>query len=271
MMSNSKPLDRGTLVAGNWKMYLPLDKARELAAEIVERLPQRQERRPTVGLFPNAVALSAVAEAARGREAQVLVGAQNAHFEAEGAFTGELSTAMVLSAGGRGVILGHSERRHVFGESDEMIAKKVVTSLRDGLTAILCVGETIEERGGGKTESVVERQLLSGIKEVPTNQLSQLILAYEPVWAIGTGKTATGAQGQEVHRFLRERLAKHLGDAGASDAQEIAAGMQILYGGSVKPGNAAELISEEDIDGFLVGGASLNADSFLEICEAAGV
>jgi triosephosphate isomerase len=256
---------RGTLVAGNWKMYKSLEEARRLAQDILARLPQRQTAKPTIGFFPNAVALSAVAEVAQGRTSQVLVGAQNIHFEPEGAFTGEISAEMVLSAGAGGVILGHSERRHVFGETDDMVGKKVVRALAAGLTPILCVGETIEEREAGRTEEVVQRQLHEGLRGLDSDeQIARIILAYEPVWAIGTGKTATPQQGQEVQRFLRERLADRL--ASSAHAQDI----QILYGGSVKPENAQNLIAEEDIDGFLVGGASLKADSFLGICEAVG-
>lgn len=281
------PGRRATFIAGNWKMYKPLGEARRLAEEILRGLPswvesgaswvesggdpgsEAQERRlpsSRVGLFPNAVALQAVSEVFRGRN--VLVGAQNIHCEKEGAFTGEVSAEMVLSAGARGVILGHSERRHIFGESDEIIGKKVVRALEAGLTPVLCVGEKLEEREAGKTQAVVLRQLSRALEGVgDADKLARVIFAYEPVWAIGTGKTATPSQGQETHRFLRDRLAavfRALG-APADRAQELI----ILYGGSVKPENAAELMAEADIDGLLVGGASLNADSFLKICQAA--
>jgi triosephosphate isomerase len=279
------PGRRGSFIAGNWKMYKPLGEARQLAEEVVRGLSSRLESpeddsqeddgrqgqpasqvSPRVGLFPNAIALQAVAEIARGRN--ILVGAQNIHFEKEGAFTGEISAEMVLSAGARSVILGHSERRHVFGESDEIIGKKVVRALEAGLIPILCVGEKLEERETGKTQAVVLRQLSHALEGVSdAGKLARIIFAYEPVWAIGTGRTATPAQGQEVHRFLRERLAavfRTLG-APAERAQEVL----ILYGGSVKPENAVELLAEADIDGLLVGGGSLNAGTFLKICKAA--
>lgn len=254
---------RGTLVAGNWKMYKSLDLARELAQDILAGLPAASPDRPTVGLFPNAIALERVAESVDGREAQVLVGAQNMHCELEGAFTGEISPEMITSAGGRGVLLGHSERRHVFGEDDALIGRKVRLAVSAGLTTILCVGETIEQREAGQTEAVVGEQLVQGLAGLTSDdEILSIIVAYEPVWAIGTGKTATPGQGQEVHRYLRGQLSERL--EAAAGAEQV----QILYGGSVKPENAGELISEPDIDGFLVGGASLKADSFLKICAA---
>jgi len=254
---------RGTLVAGNWKMYKSLDLARELAQDILAGLPAASPDCPTVGFFPNAIALERVAESVDGREAQVLVGAQNMYCELEGAFTGEISPEMITSAGGRGVLLGHSERRHVFGEDDALIGKKVRLAVSAGLTAILCVGETIEQREAGQTEAVVREQLVEGLAGLTSDkEILSVIVAYEPVWAIGTGKTATPGQGQEVHRYLRGQLSERLDEA--TGAEQV----QILYGGSVKPENAGELISEPDIDGFLVGGASLKADSFLKICAA---
>jgi triosephosphate isomerase len=258
----TKSNSRGTLVAGNWKMFKNLAEARQLATDILAGLPRQESTRPTVGFFPNAVALAAVAEAANGRESQVLVGAQNLYHEPEGAFTGEISADMILSAGARGVVLGHSERRHIFGETSEQVGRKVARALEAGLIPVLCVGETLEEREDGRTENVVEEQLLGGLADLSPEAASRVVIAYEPVWAIGTGKTATPEQGQAVQQFLRTRLGDHLGSA------ELADGIQILYGGSVKPANAKDLIAQPDIDGFLVGGASLDADSFLKICAA---
>ncbi len=257
---------RSTFIAGNWKMHKTLSEAGSVAAEVANGLRARTATQ--VGLFPNAVALSTVAAAVRGAPHKVVVGAQDIHWEDQGAFTGEISAAMVLSAGGEAVILGHSERRHVFGESDEAVGKKVVRALEAGLDPILCVGETLEEREAEQTRDVVARQLRAGIEGVPTAEaLSRVIVAYEPVWAIGTGKTATPAEGQEVQQFLREQLREAFREKGGSG--EEADATRILYGGSVKPGNAADILAEEDIDGLLVGGASLEAESFLAICHAA--
>jgi triosephosphate isomerase len=196
---------------------------------------------------------------------EILVGAQNIHSEFEGAFTGEISAAMVRSAGGNAVILGHSERRHIFGEEDEDIAPKVLRALETDLRPILCVGEKIEERDAGKTMEVVRRQFTAGIALLKEpSALSQVTLAYEPVWAIGTGRTATPDQAQEVHAFLRGELSSAFKARGGSP--ELAEEIRILYGGSVKPENAQALLAQLDIDGALVGGASLRAESFLGIC-----
>ncbi len=256
---------RATFIAGNWKMNKTLSDARQLAADIAKGL--RPGTNPQVGLFPSAIALTAVREAVNGAAHGIVVGAQDIHWEANGAFTGENSAELVVSAGGGAVILGHSERRHVFGESDETVGRKVAHALGADLLPILCVGETLEERKAGNTMEVVDRQLTSGLELVTSaGSLSIVVIAYEPVWAIGTGKTATPAQGQEVHHFLRERLREIFRAAGGSG--EEADSTRILYGGSAKPANAAELLAEEDIDGLLVGGASLEADSFLAICHA---
>ena len=251
-------------------MYKTIPEARAVAAEIARGLPEKADGGRQVGIFPSGLCLPAVVEALRGSGAKgagILVGAQNMHFEKEGAFTGEISAEMILSAGGKAVILGHSERRHVFGESDEWIGKKVLRALEAGLIPVLCVGEKLEEREAGQTFQVVSRQLREGLRGVKsTAQLERLVLAYEPVWAIGTGKTATPQQGQEVQAFLREELGKVYAALGAPAAK--AESCRILYGGSVKPENAAELLAQKDIDGLLVGGASLKADSFLKICLA---
>lgn len=246
-------------------MYKTLGEALQLARELAAGVPDAPGLK--VAVFPPATSLAAVAEAFRVSGKPVVVGAQNIHFEKEGAFTGEISGEMVTSAGGTAVLLGHSERRHVFGETDEQIGKKVVRALQAGLVPVLCVGEKLEERESNRTSAVVARQLSLGIQGVTgAADLAKIIIAYEPVWAIGTGKTASPAQGQEVHKFLRSELRNAFSARGA--AAETAEQTLILYGGSVKPENAGELLHEPDIDGLLVGGASLKADSFLKICRA---
>jgi len=257
---------RSVLIAGNWKMYKPLDEAVALAQEISNGLPDCPE--PRVAVFPPAIALAAVAERLRGSKKKVVVGAQNMHFEKDGAYTGEISAQMISAAGGEAVILGHSERRQLFGETDACVGKKVAAALEAGLQPILCVGETLEERQAGQTLAVVSRQLASGIQGVAdAAKLVKVVVAYEPVWAIGAGKTAaTPAQGQEVHQHIRSELRAAFLDRHAPG--ERALEVLILYGGSVKPDNAAELLAEEDIDGLLVGGASLEADKFLKIVRA---
>ncbi|MBN1442190.1 MAG: triose-phosphate isomerase [Planctomycetes bacterium] len=257
---------RVPLIAGNWKMHKTLEESRDLAEKILASLERQRPYR--IGLFPTAVSLAAVASAMRDSPAVIpgdLVGAQNMHFEAQGAFTGEISAEMIRGAGGDAVILGHSERRHVFGEKDDQISRKVARAIEAGITPILCVGEQLEERDAGRTMEVVKTQLDGGLSLVKTAaDLSGVIIAYEPVWAIGTGRTATPEQAQEVHEFIRgelERIFSALG-ASADSAQETL----ILYGGSVKPDNAADLLARRDIDGALVGGASLKAESFLGIC-----
>ncbi|MBN1418926.1 MAG: triose-phosphate isomerase [Planctomycetes bacterium] len=242
---------RRPLIAGNWKMYKRFDEALDLVSKLKAQLADVGDRDILVCVpFPF---LKDVAQALKGTN--VRVGAQNMHFEKEGAFTGEVSGAMLLSVGCEYVILGHSERRHVFGESDEAIHRKMLSALGLGLKPILCVGETLEQREAGATIEVVGRQLRSGLDGVSSDQAGAVTIAYEPVWAIGTGKTATPQQGQEVHAFIRKEIQGRYGDS-------LAASMRILYGGSVKPDNARALLAEADIDGFLVGGASLKADSF---------
>lgn len=247
---------RTPLIAGNWKMHKTLAAARELVDAIrkgVEAIDGVEVLicPPLQHLFPMAKAIAG---------SRIMMGAQNVHEEDEGAFTGEVSAPMIKDTGATHVIIGHSERRHVFGEPGDRLAKKVRSVVGHGLTAIYCVGETIDEREGGKTHDVVGTQL----DEVLNNDVSpdRLIIAYEPVWAIGTGKTATPDQAQDVHRFIRGRLAE-IYDQGTADRTRI------LYGGSVKPGNAADLAAQADLDGALVGGACLVADDFLAIISAA--
>ena len=211
---------------------------------------------------PPYVYLDAVAQAVSG--GSVNVGSQDAYFEASGAFTGEISVGMLQDIGCQFVILGHSERRHVIGETDELINKKVQAVLAAGLIPVVCVGETLEEREAGNTLNVVKSQFEGSLAGLTAEQMAKTVIAYEPVWAIGTGKTATPDQAQEVHADLRKIIA----DRYNSETSEI---VRILYGGSVKPANAAELMGQSDIDGALVGGASLKADSFIEIINATGV
>ena len=205
---------------------------------------------------PPFTALSAAVEATRGTA--VSIAAQNMHWEAEGAFTGEVSPAMLIEAGCRAVIIAHSERRQLFGETDERANKKVKAALAAGLTPILCVGETLAERESGQTEAVLERQFRGGVAALTGPEFSRIILAYEPVWAIGTGRTATPEMAAEAHRFLRQQAESKLSAA-------LAAGLRILYGGSVKPDNIKGLMAQAEIDGALVGGASLTPEAFASI------
>lgn len=257
---------RPTFIAGNWKMHKTVSEARLLASELLKGLaaipPGAQ-----VAIFPPSIALTAVVEAVRGGSRSIIVGSQNIHPAVQGAYTGEISAAMVLSTGATHTLVGHSERRHVFHEQDAESGKKVAAALEQGLLPVLCVGEKIEERESGRTEEVVSRQLKSGLAGLRgPEDLRKVIIAYEPVWAIGTGKTATPELAQEVHAFVRRRLGTIYKEKGGT-ADDAEAGL-ILYGGSVQPGNAAELLAKPDIDGLLVGGASLTAASFLAICGA---
>ena len=230
----------------------------ELASAVVKGLGD--EDRVTVAVCPPFPYLSQVGQVLRG--SQVALGAQNMYPEKEGAFTGEVSPTMLLDVGCRYVVLGHSERRHKLGENDVFINQKVRKALAMGLRGILCVGETLEEREGNKTEAVLERQMRNGLADVKKEQLQELVLAYEPVWAIGTGRNATPDQAQQASAFIR----KIIGDLfGEEAAQEV----PIQYGGSVKPENAQSLMSQPDVDGVLVGGACLIADQFLAIIRAA--
>jgi triosephosphate isomerase len=244
---------RKTLIAGNWKMFKTAGAGAALAREIAAGL---RPGGPEVIVFPPATALHAVAEAVQGTP--VKVGGQNMHFAREGAFTGEVSALMLKDAGCTHVLLGHSERRHVFGEDDEMVAKKTRAAADAGLVPVVCVGETLPEREGRRTLEVVERQLERALRQVSADEAGRLAVAYEPVWAIGTGQVATPEQAQEVHAFIRKRLAVSHGDP-------VAGATRILYGGSVKPDNIAGLLALPDVDGALVGGASLDAAPFLKI------
>lgn len=244
---------RRKLIAGNWKMY----KTAAEAVALVEEIKKGAAGAPGDTLVaPPFTALGAVVAAAKG--SAVAVAAQNMHFEKEGAFTGEVSPAMLVDAGVTHVILGHSERRQYFAETDEAVAKKTKAALASGLLPISCVGETLGEREAGRTMEVVGRQLGAILDAVSADEAKRVVIAYEPVWAIGTGRVATPEQAQEVHAFIRSRIA-------AKHGQGVADALRVLYGGSVKPDNVRGLMALPDVDGALVGGASLKADSFLKL------
>jgi triosephosphate isomerase len=244
---------RRKLIAGNWKMY----KTAAEAVALVEEIRQGTAEAPADTLVaPPFTALVATVAAAKG--SPVAVAAQNMHFEKEGAFTGEVSAAMLKDIGVTHVILGHSERRQYFAETDDGVARKTKVALDHGLLPISCVGETLAEREAGRTIEIVGRQLDAILDVITPDEAKTVVIAYEPVWAIGTGKVATPEQVQEVHAFIRSRIAEKHGWAAA----EV---LRILYGGSVKPDNAKGLMALPDVDGALVGGASLKADSFLKL------
>lgn len=245
------------LIAGNWKMNTDLAEAVRLASDVARAIDGGGA--VTVAICPPFVSLEAAAEITR--DTPVRLGAQNMHEAESGAFTGEVSASMLASVGCDYVILGHSERRQLFGETDEGVNRKLKAALQHGLVPILCVGETLQQREAGNEERVVGEQLRAALDGVRIDEASDLVVAYEPVWAIGTGKTASPEQAQAMHRFVRERLADALGETGRA--------VELLYGGSVKPDNAAELFAQPDIDGGLIGGASLDAASFAAIVNAA--
>jgi triosephosphate isomerase (TIM) len=246
---------RRALIAGNWKMYKSASEGARLAAEIRAGIGGLLSTRDVV-LAPPFTSIPAVAAVLIG--SGLGLAGQNMHSEKEGAFTGEVSPMMLKEAGSSHVILGHSERRQLFGETDEGVAKKAGAALIHGLVPIVCVGETLAERESGRTMEVVERQVERALRALSPDQVSAIVVAYEPVWAIGTGKVATPDQAEEVHGFIR-RLADR------SHGAPVARALRILYGGSVKPDNIAVLMAQPDIDGALVGGASLVAASFLKI------
>jgi triosephosphate isomerase (TIM) len=250
-------MSRKLFIAGNWKMNTTLESGLELAKGLKETIGSIEEIE--MAFFPPAVYLKSICDAVAG--SNIGVGAQNMYFEDKGAFTGEISGAMVRDTGCRYVLLGHSERRHVLGETDEMINRKVLKALSDKLHVVLAVGELLEEREAGKTMEVNERQIRIGLEGVDKAGMSNVTIAYEPVWAIGTGKTASPQQAQDVHAEIRQLLEK-LYDA------EVASATRIQYGGSMKPDNAAELLSQDDVDGGLIGGASLKVEDFTAIVKA---
>ncbi|MBM7868235.1 triose-phosphate isomerase [Heliobacterium gestii] len=244
---------RTPVLAGNWKMYLTPAEGRKMAETLRSLVAECAGRE--IVLCPPYTALSAVSEALEGTN--VFVGGQNMHPAREGAFTGEIAPPMLIALGCRYVIIGHSERRQYFGETDATVAEKVRSALAEGLIPIVCVGETLEQREKGVTDPVVEIQVRQGLAGLSPEELAGVIIAYEPIWAIGTGRTASPDDAQQVCAFIRSVLAGLAGDK----AQET----RILYGGSVKPENIKELMNRPDIDGALVGGASLKAESFARI------
>jgi triosephosphate isomerase len=248
---------RTKFVCGNWKMHKTVAEATALVKELADGLAG--DARVQVGVAPPFTALSAVGAALQGSPLELC--AQDVHWEVQGAFTGEVSAPMLADVGVKHGIVGHSERRQLFGETDETVRRKVGALLAAGLKPIVCVGELLAEREAGQTLQVVGRQVRAGLAGLPPEALAAVTLAYEPVWAIGTGKTATTAQAQEVHAAIRAIL-RELGGA-------VADSIRIQYGGSVKPENAAELLSQPDVDGALVGGASLKAKDFLAIVKGA--
>lgn len=245
---------RKKLIAANWKMYKNPDQTGEFVRDFLPLVADHN--RDEVVVCPPFVDLGAAVEAARG--SSVAIGAQNLHWEKEGAYTGEISASMLVAVGCTHVIIGHSERRQYFGETDDIVNLKLKAALEAGLTPIVCVGEVLEEREAGLTEDVLRRQCLRAFHAVSSKKAGKLIVAYEPVWAIGTGKTATPQMAAESHSLIRGEATKAFGE-------QFANNLRILYGGSVKPENAKALMSEEEIDGALVGGASLHPKSFSAI------
>ncbi len=252
---------RPLTIAGNWKMY----KTIEEAVSYVETLsPLIQKSQAAVYLAVPFTAIHPTVERAKALKTAIKVGAQNMNDASEGAFTGEIAAKMVVDAGAQFVILGHSERRQLFHESDHFINKKVKRALAEELQPLLCIGETLEERESGKLEERLEEQLTSSLHEIAAESFSKLILAYEPIWAIGTGKVATPEDAQAAHQLCRSLIRKHWGDH-AADL------LSILYGGSVKPENARDLLIQPDVDGLLVGGASLSPKAFSQIINQVSV
>lgn len=246
--------NRTPLIAGNWKMYKTSSEAGKTASELVKLVADTVD--VDIMIAPAFTALDPVAKVVKG--SRVSLGAQNLHWESEGAYTGEVSAAMLVAIGCTYVIIGHSERRQYFGETDQSVNKKLRAAVDAKLIPVVCIGETEDERESGQTFSVLDKQIKRGLKEFLANELQSLIIAYEPVWAIGTGKTATKDQAQEAHQYIRSLIEGGYGNT-------LAQSTRILYGGSVKPDNITELMQMPDIDGALVGGASLKADSFSRI------
>ena len=251
---NAKKM-RKTIVAGNWKMNASKDSVESLVTDILSGAIDVSAEIIVCAPFPYLSQVEVLIEGSN-----LMLGAQNLNVNASGAFTGEVSAEMIKDFGANHVIVGHSERRSLYGETSEIVAEKTKAAIDSGLTPILCLGESLDQRESGKTESVVSEQLNKVIKMVGIEAFNNIIIAYEPVWAIGTGMTATPEQAQAVHKFIRDLL--------ASGSQDIADKTAILYGGSMNAGNAVELISCADIDGGLIGGAALKAEDFLQICKA---
>ncbi len=246
--------DRTPILAANWKMYKTIEEMEDFFSSFLPMIKDTAGRQ--IVIAPSFVGLRDACRLTSGT--RVEIAAQNMYFEEQGAFTGEISPLMIRSAGAGIVIIGHSERRHIFGEGHELISKKVKSGVDHRLHVILCIGETLEERDEDRTAEVLSRQLSSGLELVAAEDFKYISIAYEPVWAIGTGKTASVEQIQEAHAFVRQALAKRSGES-------VAEQTRILYGGSVKPGNVRQIMELEDVDGALVGGASLEPESFARI------
>ena len=249
-------MERKPLIAANWKMFKTPAEAEGFVKAFLPLIASHT--RDEIALFPSPVLLPTVVEATRG--SKVSVGAQNIHFAEEGAYTGETSVLQLKAVGGTHTLIGHSERRQYFAETDEIVNKKLHTALKHGIVPVVCVGEVLAEREAGRTATVLKSQVIGAFDGIAPEAAAQIVIAYEPVWAIGTGKTATPEIAADAHRIIRAEVAKVLG-------ADVAAKMRILYGGSVKPDNATALISQEEIDGALVGGASLKPDSFAAIAK----
>jgi triosephosphate isomerase len=247
---------RRALIIGNWKMHKTVAQAVEYARELSGGFAARADR--DVAIAPPFTALHALS--AILKDTPIALCAQDVHWEQEGAFTGEVSASMLLDAGCRYVLVGHSERRSFFGESNDDVNRKARAALRVGLSPVLCVGETLDEREAGQTLSIIRRQLKEGLNNISADDIRRSIIAYEPVWAIGTGKTATPEQAEEIHDFIRQFIERICG-------KELATGIRVIYGGSVNPENTGSLMKQKDIDGVLVGGASLDAGSFRKIID----
>jgi triosephosphate isomerase len=254
-MSPAKPF-----FGGNWKMNYGPTATRDFVKRFVESYPVRDDR--TVAFFPAAISFAEFRSAAAARP-DILLGLQDIHWEPAGAYTGSISAGMAKDAGAAFVLAGHSERRHVFGDSDDAVSRKVAAIAAEGLVPVLCVGEKIEERDRGEVEAVVSRQVKAGLSGLSGEQQANVVVAYEPVWAIGTGRTASAEDANEVHTLIRGLLEGRLGDSAAL-------AIPIIYGGSVKTGNIQELLAAPEIDGALVGGASLDPADFAAICLAEG-
>lgn len=251
--------DRNILIAGNWKMNKTPSEAKALVRELAQRSGQGDFTCELL-VCPPFTSISSAIDAAQS--SALMVGAQNLHWEDSGAYTGEVSGPMLKDLGCSYVIIGHSERRQYFGESDDTVSKKISAAIRHGLYPIVCVGETLEQREAGQASDIVLGQLAGALTGFTSHELRSLVIAYEPVWAIGTGKTASNEQAQEAHNLIRNHLSDNFG-------LDFSKSIRILYGGSMKPGNARELLEQPDIDGGLIGGASLKADDFLGIAACA--
>jgi triosephosphate isomerase len=247
-------MSRKKLIAANWKMYKTPAEAKTFVETFLPLVAGHD--RDEIALFPSPVLLPTVIAAAKG--SHVAVGAQNIHFAEEGAYTGETSIGQLKAVGGTHTLIGHSERRQYFAETDEIVNKKLHTALKHGIVPVVCIGEVLEEREAGKTDSVLKTQVTGAFAGISVDACKTIVIAYEPVWAIGTGKTATPEMAADAHKIIRAEVAKLLGS-------DVATKMRILYGGSVKPENASALMGQTEIDGALVGGASLKPDSFTAI------